>query len=58
VIQWDRRRPMPPYAEGFCEALAKYMGDVLPITRPSAGKTVTARRRAAVRKPRRHSDRG
>jgi LysR family transcriptional regulator, nitrogen assimilation regulatory protein len=57
VIQWDKRRPMPPYAESFCEALAKYMGDILPITRPSASKKVNARKQAAVRKPRKHSDR-
>jgi LysR family transcriptional regulator, nitrogen assimilation regulatory protein len=57
VIQWDKRRPMPPYAESFCEALAKYMGDILPITRPSASRKVNARKQAAVRKPRKHSDR-
>jgi DNA-binding transcriptional LysR family regulator len=22
AIQWDKRRPLPPYAESFCEALA------------------------------------
>ena len=38
VIQWDKRRPMPPYAESFCDALAEYMGAVLPITQPSVGK--------------------
>jgi DNA-binding transcriptional LysR family regulator len=36
VIQWDKRRPMPSYGEGFCEALAAYMRDILPITRPSS----------------------
>jgi LysR family nitrogen assimilation transcriptional regulator len=36
VIQWDRRRPMPSYAENFCAALAAYMREVLPITRPSS----------------------
>jgi LysR family nitrogen assimilation transcriptional regulator len=35
VIQWDKRRPMPSYAGAFCEALAAYMRDILPITRPS-----------------------
>ncbi len=35
VIQWDKRRPMPSYAEAFCQALAAYMRDILPITRPS-----------------------
>jgi len=37
VIQWDKRRPMPSYAQNFCAALAAYMRDVLPITRPSQG---------------------
>src|SRR5262245_1796287 len=36
VIQWDKRRPMPSYAENFCAALAAYMREVLPITQPSA----------------------
>ena len=36
VIQWDKRRPMPSYAQNFCVALAKYMREVLPITRPSS----------------------
>jgi DNA-binding transcriptional LysR family regulator len=35
VIQWDSRRPIPPYAKSFCEALAKHLREVLPITRPS-----------------------
>jgi DNA-binding transcriptional LysR family regulator len=35
VIQWDNRRPIPPYAKSFCEALAKHLREVLPITRPS-----------------------
>jgi DNA-binding transcriptional LysR family regulator len=36
VIQWDKRRPMPTYAESFCATLAAYMREVLPITRPSS----------------------
>jgi DNA-binding transcriptional LysR family regulator len=36
VIQWDKRRPMPSYAQNFCAALAAYIRHVLPITRPSA----------------------
>jgi len=35
VIQWDKRRPMPSYAQNFCAELATYMRKVLPITRPS-----------------------
>jgi LysR family transcriptional regulator, nitrogen assimilation regulatory protein len=38
VLQWDRRRPMPPYAKNFCEALAAYMREVLPITHPTDSK--------------------
>jgi DNA-binding transcriptional LysR family regulator len=34
VILWERRRPLPRYAEGFFEALAEHMRDVLPISRP------------------------
>jgi DNA-binding transcriptional LysR family regulator len=36
VVQWDKRRPMPGYAQNFCLALAAYMREVLPITRPSS----------------------
>ena len=36
VIQWDKRRPMTSYAQNFCAALAAYMREVLPITRPSS----------------------
>ena len=54
AIQWDKRRPMPPYAESFCEALAKYMREVLPITYPTERKMAAARKRPAVRKLRTH----
>src|SRR5262245_53633210 len=58
VIHWDKRRPLPPYAESFCEALAEYMREVLPITQPSEGKTAATRKQVAVRKRRRRVDRG
>ena len=58
VIQWDKRRPMPPYAESFCEALAEYMGAVLPITQPSVGKSAAVRKQVAVRKRRGRTGRG
>ena len=45
AIQWDRRRPMPPYAESFCDALAKYMREVLPITHPTESKIMPASKR-------------
>ncbi len=43
LIQWDKRRPMPSYAQIFCAALAEYMRKVLPITQPSS--SVAARRK-------------
>jgi LysR family nitrogen assimilation transcriptional regulator len=54
AIQWDRRRPIPPYANHFCAALADYMREVLPITRPVEGQAATRRRpkRAVGRKRR------
>jgi len=45
VIQWDKRRPMPSYAQSFCTALATYMRDILPITRPSSGVPLPKRSR-------------
>jgi LysR family transcriptional regulator, nitrogen assimilation regulatory protein len=51
AVHWDKRRPMPLYAETFCEALAEYMRKVLPITRPSESEATAARRETAVRKP-------
>jgi LysR family transcriptional regulator, nitrogen assimilation regulatory protein len=57
AIQWDKRRPLPPYAESFCEALAEHMREVLPITRPSVGKSAPARKQVAVQKRRRRMDR-
>jgi DNA-binding transcriptional LysR family regulator len=47
VIQWDKRRAMPAYAENLRDALAAYMREVLPITRPSWG--VAAKRRGISR---------
>lgn len=44
AIQWDKRRPMPPYAKSFCQALAEYMREVLPITRPTAAKPSPAQK--------------
>ena len=58
VIQWDKRRPMPTYAESFCEALAEYMGTVLPITQPSAAESAAAPKQVAVRKRRSRTDGG
>jgi DNA-binding transcriptional LysR family regulator len=52
VIQWDNRRPIPLYAVSFCEALAEYMGEILPITRPSKIKTTAALKQVAVRRAR------
>jgi DNA-binding transcriptional LysR family regulator len=43
AIQWDRRRPIPPYANHFCAALADYMREVMPITKPVEGRTASRR---------------
>jgi LysR family transcriptional regulator, nitrogen assimilation regulatory protein len=48
VIQWNKRRPIPPYAKTFCDALAEYMREVLPITQPSVGKSAAARKRVST----------
>jgi DNA-binding transcriptional LysR family regulator len=38
AIQWDRRRPLPPYVIICRDALAEYMQAVLPITHPTKSK--------------------
>lgn len=35
AIYWDKRRPLPRYAQAFCEMLTKYMREVFPISRPT-----------------------
>jgi LysR family nitrogen assimilation transcriptional regulator len=52
AIQWDKRRPLPPYAESFCEALAEYIREVLPITHPTESKMGGGRKQSAIRKSR------
>jgi LysR family transcriptional regulator, nitrogen assimilation regulatory protein len=52
VVQWDKRRPIPSYARRFCELLADFMGEALPITQPSARENGTRRKKTAIRKPR------
>ena len=51
AIQWDKRRPMPPYAESFCQALAEYMREVLLITQqdedPRPSQRIGVRERQA-----------
>jgi DNA-binding transcriptional LysR family regulator len=32
----DARRTLPPYAAAFCNMLAEYTRDVLPLSRPTA----------------------
>jgi len=44
TIQWDRRRRLPPYAVTFCETLAEYMQEILPITQPTEIKMRDARK--------------
>jgi len=46
AIQWDKRRPLPPYAVTFCEHLARYMHTALPTTKPTkANRSVGFRAR-------------
>jgi LysR family nitrogen assimilation transcriptional regulator len=35
TIIWDKRRPLPRYAEIFCEMWVQHVREVFPITRPS-----------------------
>jgi DNA-binding transcriptional LysR family regulator len=35
AIYWDKRRPLPRYATGFCAMLAAYMREVFPISKPT-----------------------
>jgi DNA-binding transcriptional LysR family regulator len=51
AIQWDKRRPLPGFAESFSEALVDYMHEVLPITHPTGGKMQT-REQSAIRRSR------
>jgi DNA-binding transcriptional LysR family regulator len=37
AIQWDRRRPLPPYAVTFCEHLTRYMHAIKPTMAPRSG---------------------
>ncbi|HEY7247258.1 MAG TPA: LysR family transcriptional regulator [Xanthobacteraceae bacterium] len=50
AIQWDKRRPLPPYAVSFCDALEAYMREVLPITHPPDGKIGRSRKQFAAGK--------
>ena len=42
-VLWDRRRVLPRYARDFCEALAAYMREVFPISRPQRRPRTAAR---------------
>jgi DNA-binding transcriptional LysR family regulator len=53
TISWDKRRPLPRFATGYCEMLAAYMREVFPITRP----TQPSPRRAHLRQTRSSRDR-
>ena len=35
AIYWDKRRPQPRYATGFCAMLAAHMREVFPISKPT-----------------------
>jgi DNA-binding transcriptional LysR family regulator len=55
AVFWDKRRPLPRYATGFCEMLAEHIRKEFPITRPTVSKAVTKR---AVSRPDRSRRRG
>ena len=40
---WDKRRTLPPYAKGFCEALAAHMHEISPISQPAKPKRRSAK---------------
>jgi LysR family nitrogen assimilation transcriptional regulator len=52
VIQWDKRRPLLPYAESFRERLAEYVREIFPITQPAQSKKAAIRKQIAVQKAR------
>jgi DNA-binding transcriptional LysR family regulator len=45
AVFWDKRRPLPRYAEAFSEMLAAQVREVFPITQPSDGRVTVAKRR-------------
>lgn len=49
AIFWDKRRPLPRYAMGFCELLSEHVREVFPISRPSGSRTIRVSGRAAAR---------
>jgi DNA-binding transcriptional LysR family regulator len=51
AIFWDKRRPVPRYAAGFCEMLAEHMRKVFPITQPTVLKARTPRPRRSRKNP-------
>jgi len=36
TVFWDKRRPLPPHAAGFCEMWSEHVRRAFPITRPTA----------------------
>lgn len=38
AIQWDSRRPLPPYVSTFCEHLARYMHAFFPTAKPAKAR--------------------
>jgi DNA-binding transcriptional LysR family regulator len=41
TILWDKRRPLPRYAEAFCQMLADHVRKVFPISRPTESRNRT-----------------
>jgi DNA-binding transcriptional LysR family regulator len=49
AIYWDKRRPVPRYAEAFCDMLGAYMQEVFPISRPTEVGATAVRGRRLMR---------
>jgi DNA-binding transcriptional LysR family regulator len=49
ALFWDKRRPLPRYAIGFCELLSEHVREVFPISRPSESRTARVSGRATTR---------
>lgn len=55
AMLWDRRRPLPPYATGYCEMLKSYVETIFPITRASPSRTARNQSESAKRSYRKNA---
>jgi DNA-binding transcriptional LysR family regulator len=52
AVLWDKRRPLPRYATGFCEMWAAHVGQVFPITKPTEPNSDLKAKRVSARRAR------